>query len=187
METLFEIAKKEFEVEDDEGKHKLVYAYFGLSIYFSQCLEETFSIMLWTNRIVKRKVTSNKEVNNIIDEIEFSKKTLGNFINEIKQAYNFTEAEINELEKILEKRNYIVHKYFKLNIYKFTSEYGQLEMINYLCKFIDDVILLDSKFQMYYRNFTTKIGLNDAKITEISEKLKLQEFERTKNLNIDNL
>ena len=187
MLSLFEIAKKEFENEDDEGKHKLVYAYFGLAIYISQCLEETLSIMLWTNRIIKRKVTANNEVNSIIDEIENSKKTLGNFINEIKQVYNLNEFEINNLEKVLEKRNYIAHKYFKVNIYKFTSEYGKLEMINYLCKFIDDVKLIDHKLQIFYKDFALKVGLNDSKISKISEELKIQEIERTKNLNIDDL
>lgn len=36
----------EYESEDDNGRHRIVYAYFGLAVYFSQCLEETFSRML---------------------------------------------------------------------------------------------------------------------------------------------
>ena len=40
MERRYDIAKSEYETEDDNGRHLLVYAYFGLAIYFGQCLEE---------------------------------------------------------------------------------------------------------------------------------------------------
>ena len=49
--TKYELALQEYKEENEDGKHKLIYAYFGLAVYFSQCLEETFSIMLWTDRI----------------------------------------------------------------------------------------------------------------------------------------
>ena len=79
MARRYEIAQSEYESEDDSGRHRLVYAYFGLAIYSGQCLEETFSIMLWTDRIFKKKVKTNAEVNEIIDAIENSKKDNGEF------------------------------------------------------------------------------------------------------------
>ncbi|CAM3435769.1 hypothetical protein SPPR111872_00450 [Sphingobacterium prati] len=36
MYSRYDIAKDEFEIEDDDGKHRLVYAYFGLAIFFGQ-------------------------------------------------------------------------------------------------------------------------------------------------------
>lgn len=113
MERRYEIAKNEYETEDDDGRHRLVYAYFGLAIYFGQCLEETFSIMLCTDRIFKKKVKTNAEVNGIIDAIENSKKTMGNFINEVKQSYSLTTSIVDQLDNILDTRNYLAHKYFR--------------------------------------------------------------------------
>lgn len=99
--------------EDDNGKHRLVYSDFRLAIYFSQVLEETFSIMLWTDRILKKKVKTDREVNEIIDTIENSKKTMGAFISEVKQSYSLSEKLSKDLKSILEKRNFLVHKYFR--------------------------------------------------------------------------
>ena len=52
--TQYETALGEYESEDDNGRHRIVYAYFGLAVYFSQCLEEIFSRMLWIDRIFKK-------------------------------------------------------------------------------------------------------------------------------------
>jgi hypothetical protein len=179
MERLYDIAKNEYQAEDNDGRHRLVYAYFGLAIYFGQCLEKTFSIMLWTDRIFKKKVKTNKEVNEIIDAIENSKKTMGNFINEVKQSYSLTTTIVDQLDKTLDTRNYLAHKYFKLHIEKFYSEMGQLEMIKYFCDFIDDSKLLDERLKIYYTKYTDKLGLTDDKITQMIIEMKEQEIKRT--------
>jgi hypothetical protein len=179
MERRSDIAKNEHQAEEDDGKHRLVYAYFGLAIYFGQCLEETFSIMLWTDRIFKKKVKTNEEVNEIIDAIENSKKTMGNFINEVKQSYSLTTSIVDQLDKILDTRNYLAHKYFKLHIAKFHSEIGQLEMIKYFCNFIDDSKQLDEQLKIYYTKYTDKLGLTDEKIEQLMIEMKEQEIKRT--------
>lgn len=179
MKRRYDIAKNEYETEDNDGRHRLVYAYFGLAIYFGQCLEETFSIMLWTDRIFKKKVKTNAEVNEIIDAIENSKKTMGNFINEVKQSYNLTIPIVEELDKILDRRNYLAHKYFKLHIAKFHSETGQLEMIKYFCDFIDDSKQLDEQLKAYYTKYTDKLGPTDERIEQLMIEMKEEEIKRT--------
>jgi len=181
MQRRYDLAKDEYETEDNDGRHRLVYAYFGLAIYFGQCLEETFSIMLWTDRIFKKKFKTNAEVNKIIDAIENSKKTMGNFINEVKQSYNLTTSIVDQLDKLLDTRNYLAHKYFKLHIAKFHSEVGQLEMIKYFCDFIDDSKELDEKLKAYYTSYTDKLGLTDERIEQLMIEMKEQEIKRTRN------
>ncbi|MCE3269429.1 MAG: hypothetical protein K0R49_1683, partial [Burkholderiales bacterium] len=53
-----------------------------------------------------------------------SKMTMGNFIKEVKQSYNLTNESIEQLDQILEMRNYLAHKYFKLHINKAYSKTG---------------------------------------------------------------
>lgn len=180
METIHDIALKEFYSENENGKYRLTYAYFGLAIYFGQCIEETFSIMLWTDGIFKKKPKANKEVNEIIDSIENSRKTMGKLLNEVKQSYKFTKKQIIALDEILKDRNYLAHKYFKLNIQKFYSEVGQLEMIKYFCDFIEKSELIDKELNSLYRNYTDKLGLTDEKISELMNDMKLQEIKRNK-------
>lgn len=179
MERRYDIAKSEYETENDDGRHRLVYAYFGLAIYFGQCLEETFSIMLWTDRIIKKKVKTNEEVNEIIDAIENSKKTMGNFINEVKQSYDLTTLIVEQLDTILDRRNYLAHKYFKLHIAKFHSEVGQLEMMKYFCDFIDDSKQLDNQLKVYYAKYTDKLGLTEERIELLMNEMKEEEIKRT--------
>jgi hypothetical protein len=88
----YEEVLEEYLNEDYDGRTRLIYAQFGLAIYCTNCLEETFSIMLWTNRIFKQKVKTNKEVNDIIDAVENTKKTMGLLLNEIKENYYISET-----------------------------------------------------------------------------------------------
>ena len=67
-------AIEEFNSEDENGKSRLVYAYFGLAIYFAQCLEQTFINMIWLDRGFKKRVKFQNEVNEIITN-ELSNKT----------------------------------------------------------------------------------------------------------------
>ena len=176
--STYKEALNEYENEDENGKLRLIYTYFGLSIYFIQVIEETFSIMLWTNRIFKKKVKSNREVNEIIDSIENSKKTMGPIINEIKQSYALTSKTANDLKQVLEKRNYLVHKYFKFEIQKCYSELGRKEMLQFFGEFIDQSRELDSELNNYFRKYTDKLGLTKEKIEEIGNQMKKEEMHR---------
>lgn len=179
--STYKDALEEYKTEDDNGKNRLIYAYFGLAIYFSQVLEETFSIMLWTDRIFKKKIKTNKEVNEIIDAIEKSKKTMGIFINEVKQSYSLTEKITTDLKAILEKRNYLVHKYFKIEIQKCYSDLGRKEMLKYFGDFIDQTKSIDSELNKYYSQYTTKMGFTKEKIDELVNEMKQEEITREKN------
>ncbi|MCT4697618.1 hypothetical protein [Tenacibaculum haliotis] len=173
-------ALDEYENENEDGKHRLIFAYFGLSIYFAQVLEETFSIMLWTDRIFKKKVKTNKEVNEIINAIENSRKTMGNFINEVKQSYTLTDKITEDLVNILDKRNYIVHKYFKIEIQKCYSELGRKEMLQFFGEFIDQTKKLDTELNNYYKKYTDRLGFTKEKIEELVNQMKTEELNREK-------
>jgi uncharacterized protein with HEPN domain len=174
-------ALEEYNHEDENGKSRLIYAYFGLAIYFSQVLEETFSIMLWTDKIFKKKVKTNQEVNEIIDAFENSKKTMGVFINEIKQSYSLSENIAIDLKSVLEKRNYIIHKYFKIEIQKFFTDIGKKEMLEYFGNFIDEVKKIDSELNNYYSKYTDRMGLTKQRIKEIMSEMKKEELDRINN------
>jgi len=177
-QSRYTIALEEYNNEDFNGQHRLIYAYFGLAIYYCQCLEETFSIMLWINRIFKKKVKTNKEVNEIIDAIENSKKTMGILLREVKQCYGIPQSIIDDLEKILETRNYLIHKYFKVEIEKTYSDIGKKEMIKFFCDSIDKTKIIDDQLKSYYRKYTDSLGLTEERINEMVNEMKIQEQKR---------
>lgn len=175
---IYETAIEEYASEDDNGKTKLIYAYFGLAIYLTNCLEETFSIMLWTNRIFKHKPKTNKEVNDIINEVESSKKTMGKLLQEIRENYGLSENHKEILEKVLSKRNYLIHKYFRLEIQKFYSETGQKEMLKYFGDVIDETTFIDNELHQYFKHYKLKLGFDEKRISDLVTKMKEEELKR---------
>lgn len=175
-------AIEEFNSEDEDGKTRLIYAYFGLAIYFAQCLEQTFINMTWLNRVSKKKAKFQNEINEIIDAIESSKKTMGALIHEVKIEYSLPENLETDLKKVLDTRNYLVHKFFKEQIQKFHTELGKKEMLKYFCDFIDDSKKVDNELNNYYSHYTQKLGLTEERIRELIEALKEEETERVKVL-----
>lgn len=77
-----------------------------------------------------------------------------------------------ELIILLDKINYLVHKYFKLEITRFYSELGQKEMIKYFCDFIHDSEEIDHELKSYYTIYTEKLGITDDKIEKLMADMK---------------
>jgi hypothetical protein len=177
-QSRYEIALEEYLNDDINGQHRLIYAYFGLAIYYCQCLEETFTIMLWTHRIFKKRAKTNKEVNEIINAFENSKKTMGMLLKELKQCYRIPQDTIDDLNKILETRNFLIHNYFKVEIQKVYSDVGRKEMINFFCDFTDQTKTIDDQLKSYYRNYTDRLGLTEERINEMVNEMKIQEQKR---------
>ena len=175
---IYNIVLKEYKQEDDNDQHKLIYSYFGLAVYFAQCLEETFSNMLILHRIKHKKIQTNQEVQAIINTIENSKKTMGSFIHEVNQAYDLTEELKVKLSQGLKTRNYIIHKYFKLHIEKFTSDIGKREMLKYFCDFISLVQQVDKDLEFYYYTYMNKVNITEDKLNKMIEKMKSDELKR---------
>ncbi|NIA12080.1 MAG: hypothetical protein GWP10_20745 [Nitrospiraceae bacterium] len=171
----YERALEEFELEDDDGKSRLVYAYFGLAIYFGQVLEEALSHMLWMHRFFKQKKQTNEIINKIIDDIEAVKKTMGMAINEVKNAYSLPETLESALANVLAKRNYLAHRYFKDEIHKCYSESGQKEVIHYFCQFIDQTTKVDNALKPYYSKYIEALGVTNDKIDELMDQMIKQE------------
>lgn len=174
----YEEVLEEYLNEDDDGKARLIYAQFGLAIYCTNCLEETFSIMLWTNRIFKQKPNTNKGVNDIIDAVENTKKTMGHLLNEIKENYCISETHQELLKNVLAKRNYLIHKYFRHEIQKFYSETGKKEMLKYFGDIIDETTLIDSELNQYFEHYKLRLGFDEEKIAKLVAKMKDEEIKR---------
>ncbi|SCY97778.1 hypothetical protein [Flavobacterium caeni] len=181
--TRRETALEEYKELTDEGeKAKLIYAYFGGAIYYSQCLEETFSMMLWMDRIFKQRAKSKEEINEIIDAIEHSKKTMGNLLNEVKENYGISETHLDKLKTVLNKRNYLVHKYFKIEIQKFYSDQGRKEMLTYFGSFIDETLSIDNTLQEYFSHYKIKLGFTEERLEQLIHEMKETELKRTNEI-----
>jgi len=168
----------EFKEESDDGKTRLVYAYFGLACYLAQCMEEGLESMLWLKRLNEGEATSNDEVVELIESYENSKKTMGNLVYELKGAYQLAQDDADSLSTFLRNRNYLAHKFFKVQSEKFFSNKGKLEMIKYCCEFTDSYRVLDTSLKKYYASYLNRLGMTEQKIEEFMKVGKNEEKQR---------
>lgn len=180
--TIYQRAIEEFELADEDGQHQLIYAYFGLAIYTAQCIEQSFTNMIWLHRIFKEKVITPVEMNKIVEEVESAKMTMGNLLNEVKATYAIDEKIGDRLKEVLKERNYLAHQYFKMEIQKFHTEIGRKEMLVYLAKFTDNAREVDNTIGLYYEKYHKKLGITEDKLNELVEEQKRIEVERVHKL-----
>ena len=177
-DSFFDEVLLEYEIANDDEKAKTIYATYGMVCFWCQCIEESFALMLIGVRIVKRKLTSINEVNAVIDKIENSKATMGNLHNEVIQEYRLPESFGLRLKNILDRRNFIVHKFFKANSSKWYSDSGKVEMLNLLASFVEEAKKVDGTLQQYYDSYFQALGIDDSLVEKTLEKMKLEEASR---------
>lgn len=175
--STFSDAISEYE-QNEQWQHTLVYSYFGSAVYFGQVLEQTFSMMLWMKRMFSKNRITKAEAQQIIDDVENSKNTLGRVINEIKDIYSIDPTLEADFEEILTARNYLVHKYFQLEINKFYSDLGRREMLKYFCDFIDKVMDVDSRLWNYYESYVLRMGVTPEKTDQLMREFQEEELQR---------
>lgn len=178
---LTESAKKEFEnTNDDDDRSKLVYAYFGLAGYWIQCLEQTFENMIILGTL-KNQDSLNKEfVDNFYYELDKSKDTMGGLLRKVKRIYSISEDHIIELSELLEKRNYLIHGYFKANSFKWVTNEGKLEMILEFVDFVQKTVKTDKELNGYYRKYLESFGVTELVLNAELEARKIEEIKKRK-------
>ena len=137
-----------------------------------------WSLQLTNSKLFKNEIKTNKEIREVIDDVENSKKTMGQYIIDIKKTYDLSDGLLNELQNALKIRNFLVHKYFKIEIQKSYSDLGRKEMLKYFCDFMDTVNSIDSKLTLYYLKYKLRMGFTDEKIDELVQQMKNDELKR---------
>lgn len=179
---LLEFAISEFVDQSEEDERiKLVYSYFGLAVYWAQCIEQTFENMIILNNIVKEENVTRKYINGMFQKIDNSKATMGRQIHDIKRVYSISNIHEQELNEILKKRNYLAHKFFKDNSLKFYSNEGRKEMIEECVNFIDQSKSLDKELNIYYEKYKQEIGITEDVISSQLDVELEEEMKRIKN------
>lgn len=170
-----ESALEELEYAGEDERTKLVYAYFGLAVYEAQCLEGTFDYMILASKLYSNRDEQKEYLADLSDKHEREGKTMGKLLNELQRHYELPNDLTFNLRRVLERRNYLVHDYFKENAFKFCSEEGERKMIRYFCYFYDRVKQVDYKLDYYYQTYRIELGITEEKIAEIIEVLRKDE------------
>ena len=149
-----------------------VYAYFGLAMYWAQCLEQSiFLHLLFFDhfpRAVEAYTTREKWAEDFDNyERQELSQTMGRLIRRLKEAGQPT-VEVNcALNEALKDRNWLAHGYFAERAVDFTCQEGRERMINELDaltnKFRSCAELLDAITQPVQSGF----GLTEERLAQV--------------------
>lgn len=182
-DSLFRFAMTEFIGQDDSMQTKLVYCYFGLAIYWAQCIEQTFQNMIILKQMSSGEILTQKLVDSFLEKVENSKATMGRQITNVKRIYSISNEHEDKLKIVLYKRNHLSHNFFKVNSMKFFTEDGKKEMIKECAEFVDQSKKLDRELKSYYQKYQKKIGITDEFIQKEIKLARQKENQRVKNNN----
>lgn len=119
----------------DEDDHvRDVYAFYGLAMYWAQCLEQSMFIHLLFLDFFPKNVKSFKDSSkwaadfDAYEEKELG-KTMGRLLQKLKDEGLPTHAASSLLSASLQKRNWLAHSYFSSRAVEFTLRAGRAQMI----------------------------------------------------------
>ena len=114
--------------EDEQCRE--VYAHFGVAAYFAQCFEKFLSNFL----LLHARATKSDRAVEDIDALEefFHKKTLGKLLKDVSAVVGHNSSSEQLVRDALEKRNLLMHQYFRTRAEKFMTAEGRAEMITEL-------------------------------------------------------
>jgi len=120
---------------DPESEHvREVYAYFGLAMYWAQCLEQSmFQHLLFFDHFPRAAAsyTTPEKWAEDFDQYERQElgQTMGKLIRRLREAGQPTAEVEQALNEALKQRNWLAHGYFADRALEFTLQEGRDRMI----------------------------------------------------------
>jgi hypothetical protein len=147
---------------DDGEQHKEVYARFGLAAYWAQCIETSLNLFY----LMYPRVNNPTLTVATLDSMEASrrKQTLGQLINDFRKYVELDAGSEQLLRNALDKRNFLMHRYFEDRADYFMSKGGRTQMIEELTEIAVDLQIADKLIGVVYRCLQHELGITDEAI-----------------------
>ena len=124
-----------------------IYQLIGQIIENSQYIQWNLALILRCNTILKEFERTNSiplsRFENVLQEAdeladELSRMTLGEIIHRVKEIERLRGEDIEQLERVLRTRNYLVHQYFKKH--NIEEEKQDANFINNEVKYLETIL-----------------------------------------------
>lgn len=160
---------------NEEEHIKEVYAHYGLTMYQAQCVERALCILLASGKAPILKSITKYDYDNILNTL--FKHTLGGLIKEMRKDMEIVDDFEKNIEKALEKRNWLAHNYF----WERAGHFMTFEGRNFMLKELQEI----TSFFEVLDDYLTKINVEWVKKNGITtEFLEKQMEELVKNSKI---
>ena len=118
-------------LESKEGQLNAVFACYGSAAQHSQYYEAALEEFLIVYNKISKKFLSLQDLETI--ETKLRKKTIGALLREFRKYVTINDDLIEQsLHSALEKRNFVIHGFFRQREEKFRTKEGRIEMLEEL-------------------------------------------------------
>ncbi len=155
---------------------KEVWAFYGLAAYSANLIEQS----LINLGVVLQLPSVNVLTRDTFEKIfyEFDKKTLGQLLEAARKTTIIPENLDELLQKVLDKRNYLVHSFFHYHSEDAISQSGRRSMVDELAELIDLFRTVDPKLEEIYLPLWENHGVDEAFMRDEWEKTQARIRER---------
>jgi len=162
-------------MDKENQQCKDVYAYFGLAIYSSQCLEQAMIILITLLDLLPKSHTIGPDHTNreeVYDKFvsDENKRTMGRLLGRLQALGIQTELE-NNLKEALEVRNWLAHSYFTDRVMEFMNEKGRKIMITELIKIQQKFTKVEDEVHEFQGSLGLKYGITEDVVEKQYEAL----------------
>ncbi len=150
----------------NDEQFKDIFAVFGRAVSHAQCFEMSVGNLLLGNRKVTDPTFTLNEFNALATNLK--KKTLGALLTECRRFLPADAADSEDiLSKALDRRNFLIHHFFKERWMYFYSEDGRNKLRDELMDITNDLNKADVVIVILSKIICTALGATD----EMWEKL----------------
>lgn len=157
------------EIDDESWQTREVYAKYGLAMYFAQCFETGLVNLLVALKLKNRDKMTRSDIDSFMEENY--EKALGKLISFLKQSIKMSENLETDLKELLNIRNYLAHRYFRVKAIDFMKKDGRQNMLAELDSFKSKLEGGDKKIASITSVVREQYGITDEMISKMKEDL----------------
>lgn len=157
------------EIDEESWQIREVYAKYGLAMYSAQCFETSLVNLLVSLKLKDREKITRSDID-LFTEKNYE-KTLGGLIHSLKQVMKISENLETELKELLDTRNYLAHRYFRVKAIDFMKKDGRQRMLSELESIISKLENGDKKIDSIDSTLCEQFGITNEMVSKIMEDL----------------
>ena len=146
------------ELDPENDHHREVFAHAGVALYMAQVLEHGLANVMLLARAGGAEFRTPEDYERVLDEL--LAPTMGRQIREALKIVSFSDAQIAALRDALQKRNFLVHEFFRERVTDFVTANGRNRMIAELDEIRGAIEMIDADVQELALGYAAKHGIS---------------------------
>ena len=162
-----------------------VYAYYGLAMYWAQCVEQSiFQHLLFFDYFPKAiaSYSTPEKWATEFDQYESRElgQTMGKLVRRLREAGQPTQSIERALADVLRQRNWLAHSYFSDRSIEFTLPEGRSDMIAELENLREMFMVAVDELDSITLPLATKYGMTEEMLSKAQGKM-MEEYAKSRS------